>query len=91
MGFMKCVVEIGLGGMIYIQSFMKIGAGVQAILRCCFSNLKRCNVGITGEGFMNYAVEMGSGAMMYITSFIQIGSAIQKLLAGIHIHSKVIE
>jgi hypothetical protein len=34
-------------GMIFIQSFMKICAGVQAILRFCFRNLRGCNVGIT--------------------------------------------
>jgi hypothetical protein len=27
------VVEVGSGGMIYLPSFMKIGTGVQAILR----------------------------------------------------------
>jgi hypothetical protein len=33
--------------MIYIPSFMKIGTGVQAILRFPLSNLRGCNVGIT--------------------------------------------
>jgi hypothetical protein len=33
--------------MIYIPSFMKIGAGVQAILIFCLRNLKGFNVGIT--------------------------------------------
>jgi hypothetical protein len=33
--------------MIYIPGFMKSGAGVQAILRFCLSNLISCNVGIT--------------------------------------------
>jgi hypothetical protein len=33
-------------GVIYIQSFMNIGKGVQAILRFCLSNLRGCNVGI---------------------------------------------
>jgi hypothetical protein len=33
--------------MIYLPSFVKIGTGVQAILRFCLSNLKGCNVGIT--------------------------------------------
>jgi hypothetical protein len=27
--------------------FMKIGTGVQAILRFCFRNLRDCNVGVT--------------------------------------------
>jgi hypothetical protein len=38
---------MGSGGMIYIRSFMKIGVGVQVILRFGYSNLKGCNVGIT--------------------------------------------
>jgi hypothetical protein len=31
----------------YIPSFMKIGTGIQAILRLCRRNLRGCNVGIT--------------------------------------------
>jgi hypothetical protein len=46
-GFMKCVTEIGSDGMIYVPSFMKIGAGIQPILRFCLSNLRSCNVGMT--------------------------------------------
>jgi hypothetical protein len=34
-------------GMIYLPSFMKIGTGVQAILRFCLRNFRGCNVGIT--------------------------------------------
>jgi hypothetical protein len=34
-------------GMIYTQSFMEIGRGVQAILRFCRNSLKGCYVGIT--------------------------------------------
>jgi hypothetical protein len=34
-------------GIIYIPSFIKIGIGVQAILRFCLGNLRGCNVGIT--------------------------------------------
>jgi hypothetical protein len=33
--------------MIYIRNFMKIDAGVQAILRVCLKNLRGCNVGVT--------------------------------------------
>jgi hypothetical protein len=40
-------VEIGSGGVIHIQSFTKIGTGVQAILKFCLRNLRGCNVGIT--------------------------------------------
>jgi hypothetical protein len=45
--FMMHAIEMGSGGMIYIQRFMKIGTGVQAILRFYLRNLRGCNVGIT--------------------------------------------
>jgi hypothetical protein len=35
--------------MTYILSFMKTGAGVQAILRFCPGNLRGFNVGVTEE------------------------------------------
>jgi hypothetical protein len=38
---------IALCGLIYATSFMKIGTGVQGILKCCLINLRGCNVGIT--------------------------------------------
>jgi hypothetical protein len=44
---MKCTVEICSGGMINIQNFMKIGTGVEGIVRFYLSILKGCNVGIT--------------------------------------------
>jgi hypothetical protein len=37
-------------GMTYVPNFIKIGAGIQAILRFCIRNLRGCNVGIT-EGW----------------------------------------
>jgi hypothetical protein len=37
---MKCAIEIGSGGMIYITSFMKTGTGTQAILRLGLGNLR---------------------------------------------------
>jgi hypothetical protein len=40
-------VEMASRGVIYLSSFMQIGAGVQAILRFSLSNSKGCNVGIT--------------------------------------------
>jgi hypothetical protein len=46
---MGYAVEIASYGMIYIPSFMKIGMGVQAILRLCLRNLKGCNFGITDD------------------------------------------
>jgi hypothetical protein len=33
---------------IYVPYFMKIGIGVQAVLRFCLRNLRGCNFGITG-------------------------------------------
>jgi hypothetical protein len=44
---MKCFAEITSYGMIYVPSFMKIGTGVQAVLRLLLGNLRGCNVGIT--------------------------------------------
>jgi hypothetical protein len=45
-GFMMHTVEMALCGMIYIPSFMKIGIGVQAILRFRLSSLNGRNIGI---------------------------------------------
>lgn len=39
--------EMCSGGMIYIQSIMKIVTDVQVILRFILSNLKCCNIGVT--------------------------------------------
>jgi hypothetical protein len=44
---MTCIVEIGLGGMTCIPSFMNIGKGVEGMLRFHLSSLKDFNVGIT--------------------------------------------
>jgi hypothetical protein len=44
---MMYAVEMASCDMIYLPSFMKIGTGVQTILRFCLRNLKGCNVGIT--------------------------------------------
>jgi hypothetical protein len=79
---MKCSVEMDSGSMIYIPSFMKIGSGIEEILRFCLRNLRGCNVGITdGRDFFNYAFEMGSGAVIYLPSFIKISSGLQKLIS----------
>jgi hypothetical protein len=44
----KCAAEMASYGLMYIQSFKKIGAGAQAILRFFFlMNLRGCNV-LTG-------------------------------------------
>jgi hypothetical protein len=40
-------VEMAWCGTIYIPSEMKIGTGVETILRFCFRNLRGCNIGIT--------------------------------------------
>jgi hypothetical protein len=46
-GFMKCAGKMGSGGfMIYITSFIKIGTGIQSVLRFCLRNCRGYNVGI---------------------------------------------
>jgi hypothetical protein len=49
---MMYTVEMTSCGMIYLSSFMKIGTGVQAILRFCLRNLRGCNVGITDGKYL---------------------------------------
>jgi hypothetical protein len=44
---MMYAVEMGSGSIICISSFMKIGRGVEGILRFCLRYLRRRNVGIT--------------------------------------------
>jgi hypothetical protein len=44
---MKYTIERASCSMIQIPSFIKIGIGLQAILRFCLRNLRGCNVGIT--------------------------------------------
>jgi hypothetical protein len=44
---MMYAVEMPSCAMKFLPSFMKIGTGVQAILRFCINNLNDCNVGIT--------------------------------------------
>jgi hypothetical protein len=46
-GFIMYTVEMTLCGIIYLPSFMKIGIGIQAIIRVFYRNLMGCNVGIT--------------------------------------------
>jgi hypothetical protein len=49
---MKCAVEIVSFAMAHIPSFIKMGKGVQAILRFFLGNLRVYNVGITdGKDF----------------------------------------
>jgi hypothetical protein len=43
-------VEMGSDIMLNLLSFMKIGTGVQVVLRFCFSFLRGCNVSITIKG-----------------------------------------
>jgi hypothetical protein len=45
-GFMKCAAEVAMGGMIYIQNFMTIGAGIQVTLRSWLQQLRGRNIGI---------------------------------------------
>jgi hypothetical protein len=40
-------IEMASCGVMYLTSFVKIGTGVQGVLRFCFRNMKACNDGIT--------------------------------------------
>jgi hypothetical protein len=52
-GFMKYAIKMASCGILYIPSSLKIGTGVQAILRLCLRNLRGCNVDITnGRDFL---------------------------------------
>jgi hypothetical protein len=71
--------------MFSLPSSMKIGAGVPAILKFSFTNLRGPNVGITDLRclwFISYSVKMGLGSVIYLRSFIKIDSGIQKLIWG---------
>jgi hypothetical protein len=69
------------GCMIYIPRFMKIGSGIQAILRSVPQQFERPQyLFYSQEGFMKYAVEMTYGGMIYLPSFIDFGSGIQVIL-----------
>jgi hypothetical protein len=89
---MEYSIEMVSYGMKCTRILMKIGKGIQAILRLCLSNLRGYNICITdGRGFMKYAVGVGSVVMIYVLSCIKIGSGIRKLLRlHTHIDSKVI-
>jgi hypothetical protein len=65
-------------GTIYLQRFIKIGRGFQAISRLFFSEIWRAVVWC--EWFMNYAVEMDSVVLIYISGLTKIASVIQNLL-----------
>jgi hypothetical protein len=60
---MKWTKEMGSGDMIYVQSFVKIGEGIQAILRFRLSNLNDCNIRITyGRGLRIMPLKMAQVA-----------------------------
>jgi hypothetical protein len=61
---MNCSVEMASGVMICMQSSMKIGTSVQAILIFDRRILRGCTAGT--EGIVNYAIEMRSCALIYI-------------------------
>jgi hypothetical protein len=76
---MEYAVEMASWGMIYIPSFMKIGAGVKELLRRCLRNLRGCHVGIIYGRDLWFT---GSGAVIYMQRFIKFGWGIQKLMGG---------
>jgi hypothetical protein len=49
-GIYRVCLEMASCGMISIPRFMKIGVGIQSVLRFCFINLRCCSVGITDGG-----------------------------------------
>jgi hypothetical protein len=55
---------------------MKIGTGIQAILRICLSNLRGCNIGITDGCIYDVRHEMGSGGMINTPSSMRVSSSI---------------
>jgi hypothetical protein len=48
--FMEYAANMALCGIIHITRFMDTGAGFQAILRFCFTDLRGCNVSVQIEG-----------------------------------------
>jgi hypothetical protein len=65
---MKCSVEMGLGGMIYIPSFMKIYVAVEGILMS-----KAVIIILMAVGFKKRVVEMGSIGVIYLPVSMTIG------------------
>jgi hypothetical protein len=76
-GFLKCAFETRSGGAIYMQSFTKIGTGVQAILRCYLGSLNGCHVGIID--MMDSWWTLLKWAQIYL-SFMKIGVGVQVAL-----------
>jgi hypothetical protein len=61
---MKCAIEIASDGMMYIPSFMKIGSGIQAILRLLPRQSERLQYWkYQWEGLMMHTAEMTSDGM----------------------------
>jgi hypothetical protein len=73
----KCAAEIGSGGMMNLPSFMKIGTGVQAILRFSFRTLRGFNIGITHRRDLRYApLRYLHIDIIFLSSSMTIGSRI---------------
>jgi heme/copper-type cytochrome/quinol oxidase subunit 2 len=77
---MEYAVEMTSYGMMYLPSIMKIGMGVQTLVRFCLRNWRSCNDHVSHGKNYEYDVEMGSGVIIYIPSLIKIGLGILKLL-----------
>jgi hypothetical protein len=71
---------MNLHGMIYIQSFVKIGSGIQVILRVVFRQCERLQCW--------YAVDMVSGGTIYIPTIMTVDSDIRLILWILHQQSK---
>jgi hypothetical protein len=77
--FMKYTVEMTSCGMMYFPRFIKIGTGVQAILRFCLINIRSCNVGITDGRYLRITPLRWPQVAWY-TCLLTIGSDIRVIL-----------
>jgi hypothetical protein len=70
---------------VYISTFMKIGTGVQAILRFSLRNLRGCNVGITdGRDIRITPLRWAHVPWYTYQAAINIGSGVRELIRGIN-------
>lgn len=62
-GTFEAPLKMALCSIICLPNFMKVGTGVQAILRFCFSNFRDCIIGNT-DG-MNLSITTWTGLRCY--------------------------
>jgi hypothetical protein len=72
--FRKYTVDTASDGVIYIQSFIMIGSGIQVILRLILQQFERLQCWhYWWERFTKCSIDMTSGGMTYMRSFKSIG------------------